>query len=381
MPRVPPKMQKVIVDALLEAFDSNDMVELLIEVNQEYHLFDSSGATPEQRARLVVSKASEDDWLRDLLDAACRLRPRSTSFPRLRDQLIVLNGRRAPPDFDLTRLCRLNGGVAFIDRANLRIALGSLKAGQGKSILVVKDGGGLARGGALTSTRSGKSASWKLIAELGHRTGHFYPVLIDLHETQEGLGVNDKVDPKLLAERLIDKLDYEAELVPPEPKDMQWSRWNMRFIDRLEPTLRNDQRNIWLVIDEFNKVSLPEASKDLVKGLAKKVTKGEVPNLRLVLLGFDDALPAEAGQRMLIDEVQPKLAASDLFDFFRTGWEQHGLAADAAALEKFEKAATEMFNGLQCSQLEFLETIGAKASAALIGLIDEGGGNQPGGEP
>lgn len=375
-----PGTRQKIVNALVNAFDLDGMSSLLADVNKEFRLFDFGGATIENRADRVVAAAWMEGWLLELLDAACARRDRSVTLPFWRDEIVKVIGGRMPRDFDLTRLCRLRGDAPFINRINFRSAVGSLRARHGKSILVVRDAGAPLGNRKTYSRKSGKSASWKLITELAHRTGEFYPVMIDLNDTQERLGVNQPVDPSCLAERLVDKLNYDLPL-PPAPADMQWPRWNMRFIDRLEALIRKDARAIWLVIDEFNSVDLPDASIDLVKQIVIKLLKGEMPNVRLVLLGFADVLPSGAGPLSLIDEVQPNLSGNDLFDFFRVGWEQHGLTIDKAMLEKFELTVVEIMSNLQCAQDEFLETVGTRASAALSGLLSHVSDSSPAGVP
>ena len=92
--------------------------------------------------------------------------------------------------------------------------------------------------------------------------------------------------PRDLAGKLVRLLGYGAATVPSAPSDLQWSRWSVEFCDDFEVRARqDDQRQVWLVIDEFNKVALAQETMDLIKQLADRI-RVTLPHFRLLLLGF-----------------------------------------------------------------------------------------------
>ena len=252
----------------------------------------------------VVEKANGGTWLRELLVEALRDFPGDVTFQELNNAIQAVLPAVVHP-FDV---CRLAGAYVMVNRRNLRESLKELDTPNGRRILIVTAKDAL-----------GKSHSVQLILYGWNVRENFRPILIDLEEMSHKLGIGALTNPRELGKRLVKELGY-ALTVPEEPTDALWSKWVSEFIDTLSPHAQNERIYTWIVLDQINRVTLTEPTLDLIKSIAVRVNT-TWKQFRLVLLGYQDALPSECSGHIQREEVN-RIDEKEVVRFFIDAFEQ-----------------------------------------------------------
>jgi len=166
-----------------------------------------------------------------------------------------------------------------------------------------------------------------------------------------------------LAETLLDLFPqrYQVKL-PDPPTDGQWSRWILTFCNRLEAAFQEAPlaEPIWIVIDTFHAVSLAQSATDLIRELANRINF-TLFSLRLVLLGFEDSMPAEVSNH-LAEETIGRIGEDQIIESVVAAFEQMQLERNA---EKMEGVLLAVFKDATLTDPEFLFKIGTVMSREL----------------
>jgi Effector-associated domain 1 len=354
------KQQLSLRDALYDAFDPEALRDLVQSLNHRFHPYQDK-----YQVLALVEEAEQGLWLADLVAAAIKARPGDLVLAKFEEELI---SRALPADFDPFDICCLSGEFVLVDRRDLRLALKAMSRPDGKRILLVRDKKPPAKDAAL-ATKTGKSMTVQFISALNQQLGGFELVWVDLEKFGNDLGKGVPITARDLGLKLMRQLRYTIGSVPAEPTDLQWSRWNTEFWDEFESQARNHKSNVWIVIDEFNKVALPQGTLDLVKKLADGL-RVTLHNFRLVLLGYGDTF--EPALRGVVEEerIERVIPVHEVVDFFLRAAAQRRLNFPDAIIEE---AAEETLKGLNADLDVYLEEIGRRAYAKLSSLVATGG--------
>jgi hypothetical protein len=310
-----PLQRKDLHDILRSLFNWESFKTLLQELNKDGTDYESQNGTILTNLAAVIAAAANENWLISLLELVGAKRPLDGRIPAFLEKLKKVNPAFAVDPFDV---CCLSGSHVLVNRIKLRAALRQLVSPVGKRVLIVKDQTPAPLG---QSSPTGKSHSVQLMAYL--KSGHGFRLInLDLEKTALAVGTARSIQPTDLAERLTRMLGY-AGIVPEEPKDAQWARWNLEFSDKFEASASKDNGSpCWIVIDQFNLVLMPQATLDLVRELATRVNT-TLDHIRLVLIGFSSTLPATVLGNVEEEEVHP-IDQTALIEFFALACNQHG---------------------------------------------------------
>jgi hypothetical protein len=287
-------------DALVAVLRDRDDLQVFVEMKLGRRL---DLLTKEARIDVmilnVVKRADQDAWLPQLLDSAIKKSPDNAELKALRAELIVPDG--AVPGSPWS-VCMIRGDQAFINRRDLRTHMCDLEKPGGRRILIVNG-----------DERTGKSYTRQFVTHrvdvLGER-----PILIDLaelHRNRRG----ERVMPDDVARSLCNLLGIASSFVLSK-EDEQYARWSLDFCQRLSGHLANWPTRVWIIVDEFNSVVLPESTLGLFNQLAKHI-ESMMTQVRLVLLGYGKGLPPiEVDESAYKDEAM-RISDVELGEFFR----------------------------------------------------------------
>lgn len=329
-----PKRQEA-QKALFAAFDDRaEIVRLLQSMDRDFTEFEvAASPLPENIAR-VVDSADASGWLLELLEKASASVPADDLLRRLHDEL---KPQVPPPGIDPFDVCRLSGNFLMLDRVRLRMSLRDLNQQDGKRILVVKG-----------RKRAGKTHTAQFISYLSEALGQFSYVLIDLEAYARMLGPGVPLDPYPIATSLVRRLRYEID-VPEPPANGPWAHWIIDFLDNFEPQAMYDPAYRWIVIDAFNSVVATQSTLDLVKELCIRISRA-LPRFRLVLLGFDAALPGDIEPHLDREEIAP-IWIDEVTEFFANAFAQQQLPID---VEEIAGAVARVLAGLDPQREDYL---------------------------
>lgn len=367
--RLSQPVRSKLIETIFGSFDELALQDLLAENNQDLDAYTSGSSPRRKQVRDIVAGAEREGWLSKLVHTAVSARPNSQALQSLCNEINKLASFDIPDGFQPTEICCLSGDRIMINRSLLRSYIDSLKAPNGKRILIVGDDCA-PRSTACVSTRSGKTLTLHFISTLSQITEDFAPFFIDLNEYQERLGIGVEILPMDLAKRLAIKLDYGDAIVPASPSDLQWSRWSIEFFDRFEAKARGDMRQIWIVIDEFNKVTLPQATLDFVKGFAQRL-KFDFPRFRLVLLGYRDTLAHDLADITEKETVSRSISEKDLITFFVVAAKQRFQQLDQAMLAEL---TVNVLSKIDKASEAYMEDLARVARGALDQALAEHAG-------
>lgn len=286
-------LRQILVGIFLS---ENDFEEVLQLVDQSLATVSQAAPLP-TRLLQSIKHAEANDYLPELLDAAVSLRPTSTELIEFRDSLVAT---LPPPGVSPFDFCQLGGGTVMVDREPLRDAVEELCNPNGRRILVIRG-----------EPQSGKSHSLQLITFISDVVGGFTVVALNL-EPRTQADAPLVIDAATLATRLVKLNGYNLAL-PPSPGDRQWAKWAIDFCDELENCVRGTPVR-WIVIDGINKVVLDQTAQELVHELANRIYSS-IRNLRLVLVGYEQSLPAGV-LPYIQEEKVARITDKHLIEFF-----------------------------------------------------------------
>jgi hypothetical protein len=336
-----------IRDVVLQAFATRDrLIELFQAVSQNFEQLEVPTSSLRDNVRAALAVAEEEGWLLALLAKSHELRREDMAIAAL---LADLEPMAPPPGTDHYAVCRLAGSHVMVDRIRLRESLQELDRPQGKRILVVTGAEG-----------AGKTHSMQLISYVAMTKCSFTFVPIDLEVRKRMLGTDTMLDPDHLADRLVALLDYDDLVVPERPTDEQWATWVLKFCDKFEGHAREDERQVWVAIDAFNKVVLTQATLDLVKELANRIGLS-LTHFRLILLGYGEPFAPALHAQVESEAIAP-IGPKEVSEFFIAAFKQHGIRRNGARLAK---VTHQVLTGLDPRDRDYLLTLGARASDEL----------------
>jgi Effector-associated domain 1 len=335
---------------------------LVLALNRDPDRYKVEGNTLVQNILALMKAAEEGLWLDEFVALAARSRPGDL---RLAAIAMTLDSAALPIAFDPYEMCCLTGDYIMVNRARLRTVLKAMGAHDAKRILVVRD---LLPSATeqLAGTKTGKSLTVQFISALSQQLRTFEFIWIDLRAFKDYLGPMNDIRPVDLAKRLVRLLRYEPSVVPDLPSDAQWSRWSLDFCDSFEAEARSDPRQLWLVVDEFNKVALSQETIDLIKQLADRI-RVTLPQFRLMLLGFRDTLSPQVHPHVEEDHVERRVSASEVITFFKRALRQRQLVATD---EMIIEAAANTLGGLDPELEDYLEELSRRSRKQLLSLAD-----------
>jgi len=412
-----------IKDAARAAFPSSNKMEPVLNGLQTPRSMDDfetkSSTYPETLIRIVKESASEG-WLAEWIDKMLT----TVDDDELKSIGAALKPKSHAAGPDPFFACRLSGSNVLVDRTDLRAYARSLTRPNGKRMLIVKGSrkSGKSHTGQFLSylqqARGGFSirridlASFNRMAGVaiqaataqspirittvkphGFTSGN--QVFIDgvtgldgadglwtltvtgpceiVLQGSAGTGVyrnggwvklQTPIEASQLAEALMDLLPYQVR-VPDAPTDGQWARWILQFCNRLESAVLGDPppQQIWILIDTFHAVSLAQSAADLIRELANRINVTLV-DLRLVLLGFEDSMPAEVNNH-LAEENIGKICEDQLIESIAAAFQQMQLAQD---LEKITDVVEAVLRDADPKDPDFLVKIGPVTTRELSKL-------------
>jgi Effector-associated domain 1 len=279
--------------ALLDAYPEHSHLKLMLSRQLDRNLSRISLAESlDGVAQQLIARANAEGWVYELILAARRDNPGNEALRDFASALPSASGTSGGDNFDVLFF----RNRPLVDRDRLRDALRHLDALDGKRILIV-DGG----------AETGKSYSVELIQHLkGIR--QYSVVDIDLLRYA-------KPNVEVTAWDIAESIALQMGVVPPDKVEHeQLSRWVVTCANWLKGKLRNVQETWWIVIDHFERLSLPDSTIDLVQELAR-LADGPVPNMRLVLVGYRHGLPANVEPSVEREAIE-ELTEVHLVEFF-----------------------------------------------------------------
>jgi hypothetical protein len=202
-----------------------------------------------------------------------------------------------------------------------------------------------------------KPQAFTLIGSVGN--GHYIP----------GSGTARQIDAPVdacdLAERLVNLTEYDIS-VPERPSDGQWSRWILTFCDRFQARAKKEREQRWIIVDEFGSVLLDQSAMDLVKEVSNRINDN-LPLLRLVLLGFEDSLPARVLGHVEEEGILP-IKVDQIIAFFELAFQQLQIPFD---VDKVVEAVERVLEKASPDDPDFLVRLGPVASEELVRAAKE----------
>jgi hypothetical protein len=199
----------------------------------------------------------------------------------------------------------------FVDREDLRPVLERLHAPKPAAlkkprILVV--------GG---NPKTGKTYTKYLISHLGAQYG-FEVRIIDLWSGDP--------TPASVATRIASQMKLSD---IPEPGTEQLTRFLTIFFDRFVGQVAKSAW--WIVLDGFEQISVSQELTEFIGQLAMKINDS-LPNVRLVLLGYNAKLPGNV-LRIVEQDATKEITRGELVKFFQQFYSEYGPSLDKQTLE------------------------------------------------
>ena len=200
----------------------------------------------------------------------------------------------------------------FVDRGPLRGLLRNLHAPKPTAlkkprILVIRG-----------DTKSGKSHTKYLINHLAGQYG-FEKAIVDLASN------GGDVSRPTVARSIGAQMRLSG---VPQPGTEQLTRWALNFFDDFVGQIGNSAW--WLVMDDFEHVSVSDALAEFINELATKINMS-LPNVRLILIGYKRELPESVG-RIVATETTGPISDENLAEFFIQFYEEYGPDLDEDAV-------------------------------------------------
>jgi hypothetical protein len=303
--KLTPEQEEQVYNQLHDAYDPNSLSRMLsiklgkrledvANVNQDFVTVVFS----------VVKKATAEDWLLSLLDAAAAFHPEQQA---LTDFVAKFKAELAPAGLTGTELnpfrayfLRKGHRFPFVDRERLRDAVEEMHNPLGETRVLLVDG----------NTRTGKTYINEYLTFLSSQLASHKFYYIDLA---------DDYLPDFRAGDLMTsiarRMGTEPKSVPPQ--EAQEARWSKLLVEWLISEAVKKQETWWIVIDHLRKVNLRADMQALINRLVKEIDRTNPP-VRLVLLdcGGPERLPPDAQNSVEPVEIGP-VSKPQLVAFFR----------------------------------------------------------------
>jgi hypothetical protein len=251
----------------------------------------------------MIGEASKKGWLDELVDAFGKEFPQDTSLAAFIREATPASPRRAQAEpYDA---CFVESHP-FVNRGPLRELLRSLHAPKPKAlkkprILIIRG-----------NTKSGKSHTKYLINHLAAKYG-FEKAFVDLASNG-----GDVSRPTVA--RTIGALMRLTGV--PQPGTEQLTRWALNFFADFVGQIGDSAW--WLVIDDFEHVSVSDELAEFIDELAGKINLS-LPNVRLILIGYKRE-PLSTVSRIVVQETTEPISDEQLANFFAQFYREYGPA-------------------------------------------------------
>ncbi|MEL7140233.1 MAG: hypothetical protein AAFP67_14355 [Pseudomonadota bacterium] len=336
---------KPVYDVMRATYLDRDALTLLLAMGGPNRLLDDiarADATMPSVHLQVITSATMQGWLPILMQAV--LDDQSLTEQRRREirgdwaDLLLRFEPKPEPEAGFAHWDHLRtDGVAFVNRTTLRETMGQMGDVLGPRVLVLK-------GDAL----SGTSYAWRLISHISRGFPNTQCAHFDFG-TWKGDPRPLGVMQSLAAHLRIDATLRRADMPGDDHLAAFLVSWLMGQLQQLEGTR-------WLIFDNAQSSVLPQATKEMLAGLAEALSRGTVDNARLFILGFDLPLIAHGGAKALELRLS-RLGRHDFEEYLATVVQRYGGLGDAFATPA--EALDEVLSGiaLDGADREALEAI------------------------
>ena len=339
-----------MIEAFLSAYPKRYELERFVLTKCNKHLDKIIGVGPgqEQVVYEFLKWAEADGKLEHTIQAAFADRPKNLLIKTLHENLFPTATTNppvpvgaAPGMTDIYDYCLFNNGEVFCNREDFRVHLKEMEQTQAKRTLIVAGESGM-----------GKSYSQEMLQHSAKAKGHQYLWV----ELQEHLGPNDGAGS--LAEYLVRRINPKAAHDPTpvlgsdSPDRHLYSNlmsWTLGWLGQ------NVATTWWIVIDSFDNTLVSRQIYHFLTFLAEEIEVG-MPNYRLVLLGYDDPIPAKLIHRARYEEITA-IKKSHVESFYVWFFESKNQPLDMVSIGRLtdeafnEYAAAGIKNKLRLGQL------------------------------
>lgn len=295
---------RLIKETMLNAFTQSSDWDKLVLLATGKTLAQITLAPPDldTLAERVIGHAQDKGWLFALIEQA---RAQSPDDPELEAIQKMLRPRLSLITKDHFDTLFLRGERVLVNREPLRTALRAFGSDVSQSILVIKG-----------DTCTGKSYTMDVISylEATEENIRYAPVKL------KKIAVNGEVLPERLAEEIAEQMgcreltQLQNEMAPAFIK-----RFFRLLAEQLEKQANDDEGRHWLVIDEFNEVTLPKESLSLIDELADRINS-KWHRMRLVLINYPADLPIQTKPIVVTETLKP-IDDNEMLRFFQTVYE------------------------------------------------------------
>ncbi|MEL7172918.1 MAG: effector-associated domain EAD1-containing protein [Pseudomonadota bacterium] len=275
---------KPVFDVLRATYKNRDTLTMLLAFGGPGRALDDYVGPNDSMPSVylkVVSAAANQGWLSALMDAV--LEDTTLTEDRRGEIRADWSGllRRLDPEPGFAHWEHLRtDGVAFVNRTTLRATVSAMLNVLGPRVLVLKG-----------DPLSGTSYTWRLISHIARSDATTQCTFFDF-ATWKGdprpLGVMEAIAAHLA----LDATPRRADMPSDDHLAAFLVTWLVGQLQQLEGMR-------WLVFDNAHATVLPQATKEMIAGLADALSRGTVDNARMFVLGFDLALIGHSNARAL----------------------------------------------------------------------------------
>jgi len=302
MRRLPPRYRGRLIFLILQHFDPDSFKDFLF-VSLDRRLTDFARPTGfEGQALDTLINAEHVDWLDDLLQEIMAVRAGTELSIYIATVYEAVNDGMTWYSCDNPENSRFVGFMPFVDRNEIRSSIVNLEGNSLNTVLLVRGDIG-----------AGKSYLWNYILYLYRTHPPGTCALIDLDDYLEVQGVNDNALMSLVLHKLglgtLAKYDESAQSF------VRASSLIGQLTDRINAKQLQDR---YIVIDSIDNECLSEDGFTLLDTLILQVGRGNIPGLRVILMGYDRSPPGHnrANVHILQESIQA-IAQTDVAQFFQ----------------------------------------------------------------
>jgi hypothetical protein len=321
---------KDLYDALAGAFTYATLKQLLLlKLGQELDriILVGPGVTLPEVITTVMLTSVKEGWTRQLVISALEAVPGNAALQALAVSYPEWDPVKPPaPAVNWYETRFLRGKRVFLHRVPLRQNLAKLGAPNESRVMVVNG-----------PRLSGKTYSRDFIQTVTEND----PVQTAVKHHHVYLNVDEfALQPADLAASIGIKLRLGN---PPPPKGEQDTAWVPKLVDWMIPGFKEPDL-WWLVLDGFRVQTHASATHDLIAQLVDAAESSLISNLRVVLLNYGDRLPAQLGEFVFRENIEPveRRHVEEFVDYLfaksaKTYTREHVVKATDQILEKVER--------------------------------------------
>lgn len=316
-----------------DLFNPGELARLLVPMNKRLHDY-SLGADMREVVSDVVDAAEREGWTQGLIFRALMERPQNAELKAFADleQALARPSDLFPDGYrpqDPFATCFVGSRHPFVDRDDLRAEIRAMIEGATTRVLLV-DGG----------SKTGKTYTSSFVGVLEEEVGGFHHIMVEVDTFLPK--VRGCTPEKLLADllRRLERLNSSglgaADLAEaPADPFVQATAQADKLYQRLLEKIHGHDREIWLVLDNVEKVTLPEDTLAMIRDLAAEAARSPAdsasPPSKLRVLVFGDCGAIDPS-RFAPHNLGP-ITQLDLRNFFETLFQHRGEDAEGSALD------------------------------------------------